>query len=205
MLKDSTGRQLRKDPTRKVETKVSQALKIVEDNHGISDKERKYLSPNCMKAAQIYGLAKIHKENIPLWPIVSTIGSPTYLLGKVVARILTPLAGGTRTQVKNSAEFGRLIKELKPQEGEMMINFDVVSFFTKVPIQEAMQAIHSRLTQDKSLEDLIANTVPDICRLTEIGLRSTYFQFQDILFGQVDGAAMRSPLSPIVANSYMEE
>ena len=114
MLKDSTYRQLRKDPTRKVETKVSQALKIAEDNNSTFDKERTYLSPNCTKPPQIYGVPKIHKENIPLRPIVSTIGSPTYLLANALARILTPREGGTRTQVKNSAEFVRRVKELKP-------------------------------------------------------------------------------------------
>ena len=39
--------------------------------------------------------------------------------------------------------------------------------------------------------------------LTELCLRSTY-QFREENFEQVDGAAMGSPLSPIVANLYME-
>jgi hypothetical protein len=81
---------------------------------------------------------------------VAAIGSPTYLLAKELARILTPLAGSTETQVKNSAEF---VRRIKPQEGEIMISFDLVSLFTKVPIQEAMQAINSRLLQDESLKD----------------------------------------------------
>ena len=40
--------------------------------------------------------------------------------------------------------------------------------------------------------------------LTELCLRATYFMFEDQFFEQVDGAAMGSPLSPIVANLYME-
>ena len=58
--------------------------------------------------------------------------------------MLTPLTGSKETQVKNSAEFVGRIREKKPREGEIMISFDVVSLFTKVPIQEEMQAIHSR-------------------------------------------------------------
>ena len=81
-------------------------------------------------------------------------------MAKVLARILTPLAGGTKIQVKNSAGLVQRIKELKAQEGEM-ICFDFVSLFNKVPIQQAMQAIHSHLTQDKSLEDRTA--MLDIC------------------------------------------
>ena len=43
-----------------------------------------------------------------------------------------------------------------------------------------------------------------IIRLLEFCLRSTYFIFQGQHFEQVEGAAMGSPLSPIVANLYME-
>ena len=205
MLKDDTYRQLRRDQTRRVETKVSKALRSLESNNSLSDKERKYLSPNCSKRPQIYGLPKVHKDGTPLRPIVSAIGSPTYQLAKELARILTLLAGGTETQVKNSTEFVRQIKEMEPQEGEMMISFDVVSLFTKVLIQEAIQAIHFCLTQDKSLEDRTTITVPDICRLTEMCLRSMYYNSQDIFFEQVEGVAMGSPLSLIVANLCMEE
>ena len=35
-------------------------------------------------------------------------------------------------------------------------------------------------------------------------LHNTYFSFQNIFYEQVEGAAMDSPLSPIVANLYME-
>ena len=35
-------------------------------------------------------------------------------------------------------------------------------------------------------------------------LKSTYFQYQDSYYEQIEGAAMGSPLSPIVANIYME-
>jgi len=37
--------------------------------------------------------SKIHKDNNPLRPIISTIGSPTYRLAKELARTISPLAG----------------------------------------------------------------------------------------------------------------
>jgi len=46
---------------------------------------------------------------------------------------------------------------------------------------------------------------PDvICEYMEFCLRSTYFQVEDGFFEQLEGAAMGSPLSPIVANLFME-
>ena len=39
----------------------------------------------------------------------------------------------------------------------------------------------------------------------EFCLKTTYFQFQGRLFEQLQGVAMGSPISPIVANLYMED
>ena len=46
--------------------------------------------------------------------------------------------------------------------------------------------------------------VSDIILLLEFCLKNTYFSFQDQFYEQVEGAAMGSPVSPIVANLYME-
>ena len=46
--------------------------------------------------------------------------------------------------------------------------------------------------------------VDDITLLLELCLKNTYFSFQDQFFEQVEGAAIGSLVSPIVANLYME-
>ena len=45
----------------------------------------------------------------------------------------------------------------------------------------------------------------NITCLFEFCLISTYFTFQEKFYEQVEGAAMGSPISPIVANLYMED
>ena len=52
--------------------------------------------------------------------------------------------------------------------------------------------------------DRTLTPVQDICELTELCLKSTYFQYQDQFYEQIDGAAMGSSLSTIIANIYME-
>ena len=46
--------------------------------------------------------------------------------------------------------------------------------------------------------------VSDIIPLLEFCLKNTYFLFQEQFYEQVEGAAMGSPVSPIVANLYTE-
>ena len=47
----------------------------------------------------------------------------------------------------------------------LKLSFDVVSLFTKVLIDGALQVISTLLAQDESLEERTSITVPDICQL----------------------------------------
>ena len=78
MLKDGAYSRLRKDPTTTVETRVTRLLKKWEKDEHITKKFRLRLQPQCSTPPQLYGLPKIHKEGVPLRPIGSTSGSPTY-------------------------------------------------------------------------------------------------------------------------------
>ena len=84
-----------------------------------------------------------------------------------------------------------------------MVSFDVVSLFTRVPVDDALRSI-SILSKDNPLYECTTIDADDICSLTELCLCTAYFQFEDGFFEQIDGAATGSPLSPIVANLYME-
>ena len=65
-------------------------------------------------------------------------------------------------------------------------------------------AVAMLLTQDDTLEDCMAVPITDICALAALCLGSTYFVFDGTFFEQVKGAAMGFPLSPVVANLFME-
>ena len=47
--------------------------------------------------------------------------------------------------------------------------------------------------------------VEQIISLLEFCLKTTYFQFQGRFFEQLQGTAVGSPISPIVAHLYMED
>ena len=48
-------------------------------------------------------------------------------------------------------------------------------------------------------------SIPQIISLLEFCLTHTYFLFQGKYYEQVQGAAMGSPISPLIANIFMEE
>lgn len=155
-------------------------------------------------APQLYGLPKVHKEGTPLRPIVLTIGSPTYNLAKKLARILSPLAGCSSSLIENFTHSVHKIRNTPLSKSDKLVSFDVVSLFTKVPVDEAMVAIEKMLERDESVDERTTMSPGEVCGLTSLCLRSTYFRFKDAFFEQCDRAAMGSPLSPVVANLYME-
>ena len=69
---------------------------------------------------------------------------------------------------------------------------------------EALEVIHRGLSEDESLGDRTLLTAEKVTHLLELCLRTTYFSFRGEYHQQVDGAAVGSPVSPVVANIYME-
>ena len=160
--------------------------------------------PQASKAPRFYRLPKIRKPETPLRPIVSAIGSPTYNLAKFVTSIISPLAGTTSSFVKNSKHFTEMISEESVNRDEVMVSFDVKSLFTNVPVGEALDVIHEKLIADDTLAERTALSPPQITKLLQICLRTTYFLYQEQYYEQKDGTAMGSPVSPVVANIFME-
>jgi len=66
------------------------------------------------------------------------MGSPTYELAKHVEKILVPLVGRTYSFIKDSNKFSITIRNEKVKPEDILINFDIVSLFTKIPLDEAI-------------------------------------------------------------------
>jgi hypothetical protein len=96
---------------------------------------------------------------------------------------------------------------LKPanlQRQDTLVSFDVVSLFTNLSVDEALQVIRNKLVYDTTLAEWSSLKVETIMELLDVCLRTTYFQVADRLYQQKDGMAMGSSLSPIFRNIYME-
>ena len=80
---------LKRDPTESIKRECLKKLKSLK-NRNIIDQSLYYkLKPTDSPAPRFYGLPKIHKQGIPIRPIVSYTGTPLYKISKHVANILT--------------------------------------------------------------------------------------------------------------------
>ena len=156
-------RKLSKDPGKKFHKIVHNAI----INSNLDDDLKKKLLPKEGNAPWIYGLPKIHKNGTPLRPIVNTIGSPTYKLAKYLAILLKPLVGQTNSFVKDSTSWVQDICNETLEANDILVSFDLVSLYTKIPVDEAITTIRN-LTDD------------DTAKLVEVCLKTTFFTFQQV-------------------------
>ena len=125
-------------------------------------------------------------------------------MAKELAKILKPLVGKSPCHINSTQDFVEQAKHITLAPGECLSSYDVSSLFTSVPVDPPLNIIKDLLEKDHTLKERTVMEVSDIILLLEFCLKNTYFSFQDQFYEQVEGAAMGSPVRPIVANLYME-
>ena len=88
------------------------------------------------------------------------------------------------------------------ESDEILVNFDVSSPFTNVPVGEAVSIICEWLREDGTLGDRTSLSLERIADL--LCLKSTYFSFGGNFYEQNEGAVMGFLVSAVVANLYRE-
>jgi hypothetical protein len=192
------------DPTTEFQNQVLAKCKELNNRKKISNNLYSELVIKDPRHPIIYGAPKIHKPSVPLRPIVDFRKSPTYKIASYISKLLKPLAANHKFTVKNSYDFVQDIKKVNPRCGDIKVSFDVVSLFTKVPIQETLEYIKWKLQNYDSLSDLTILDIRDIMELLKICLSSTYFNYQNDFYHQKEGTAMGSPVSPIVSELFLQ-
>ena len=152
---------------------------------------------------KFYKLPKSHKQDTPLRPIVSSCGSVTYGVAKELTKILKPLVDKSPYHINSTHDFVEQVKQFTLALRKCL-SYDVSGLFTSVPVDPALGAIKDLLEKDPTLKYRTGLPVKDIILLLVFHLKNMYFSFQDQFYEEVVGMAMGSPVSPIVANLYME-
>ena len=115
LLQDhSVYQHLFKDTSPTIHKELVKILQDYKNNNFISETDYTQLRHHGSNspAARFYGFPKIHKDNMPMCPIVSACGTATYNTAKFITKILQNYCGKTSYFVKDSTNFIQKIKHL---------------------------------------------------------------------------------------------
>ncbi|BHF80809.1 hypothetical protein SprV_0702393700 [Sparganum proliferum] len=148
--------------------------------------------------ARFYGLQKVHRQGVPLRPIVSLRGTPTFGLSKWLYQRLCFLTKGSQWTVKSAEQF----KHLEVEADEVMVSFDVISLFTSIPPALAIDTIDGFLRKEYDETDQQLKRA-HIIELLELCFK-TFFTFNVQVYEQKKGIPMGSPLSGLIAEAVLQ-
>ena len=109
-------------PTNKWKNKLISPLKKIKTDGDISEQLYKKIYPTGAVAPKFYGLAKVHKREIPLRTIVFSRGSLDYAFAKELLRILRPLVGKSPYHIKSTGDFDQQVKGITLNQENVLLH-----------------------------------------------------------------------------------
>ena len=191
------------DHTMAIELKLVKLLTALKASGQISASEFDSMKPIGSLRPRLYGLPKVHKPGCLLRPILSLTGSPQYAASQWLCRVLSPVVQlYSRRCVKDSFRFVETLKEQPIPEHAHMCSFDVVSLFTNVPLDETVDICADALYRNEDIEPppLTEKSFRELLLNLTSGVE---FSFNNVMYRQIDGVAMGSPLGPVLANIFV--
>ena len=200
IIKDKNKFKLvNKDLTVTREKKLQRYLLNLKKKKAFTEEEYKGLYTVGSNIARIYGTPKMHSLNkglndneilrvLKVRPIISSIGTYNYNLAKYLTSKLTPHIPNKHC-AKDTFTFVKDITKLKHND-QFLISFDVVSLFTNIPLNEAIDLAVELI---KKHNPKLKINKKELKQLLKFATAETHFLLEGEIYDQIDGVAMGSP------------
>ena len=190
-----------KHPVMKEEERVVTILKNLRNEGKINEEIYEEIRPKGSQPARLYGLAKVHKKDTPVRPVLSMPGSTYH---KVALKVAEWLSKVPECNINTSTkEISKKIKTITVKSDEKIVSFDVSSLYTNVPVMEAIEVCTNLLFNSLNEKPPVDRETFKI--LTKIASCDVVMSTHDGYYKQVDGLAMGSPPAPLLANGWMSQ
>jgi hypothetical protein len=203
----SVYRQITYVDASKVEERVNLLWKSICRRRTINKGVEIMYCTTASRIAVFKGLIKTHKglNQIKIRPVVNTIGSPTYKISWLLQKILGNVLPRPRFSQKSSDDIIKDIMEKRfnnETEYTYPFSLDVVSMYTSIPAQQAVDNFCQRLADHDFV--YFGVTPSDFRELFMMVLNNSYFQFEKRFYKQIIGLPMGNKISGLLADFYMD-
>ena len=152
ILKDKTKFQPKKSNANLENLKKFQGfLSRLKRKGALGENVYNEIRPTAAVTPTLYGLPKVHKDNIPLRPILCSIDSFTDQCASWLSKSLSDLSRHPST-AKDTFEFLR-ITDHELDRNRMMCSFDVKSLFTNIPVDFTVNLMLDKVFADADKEN----------------------------------------------------
>lgn len=160
-------------------------------------------SPTC---PVFYGIPKIHKQGIPLRPIVSQTNGPTCKISKYLDYLLSTAESQIPLLLKDTTSFLQLIEQNPTvPSNTILVTLDVVSLYTNIPHNEGAKFVTELYEDTLEYWNCSLTSIPStlVYQLIMFILQNTTFEFNQHYYTQNYGTTMGSSFSVKFANIFM--
>ena len=191
-----------KHPVLKEQERIHEILKSLRNDGKIDEVLFQQLKPRGSQPARLYGLAKVHKNNTPVRPVLSMPGSAYHKVANFVAKAYSAVPNCKINA--SSMMISEKIREVLLEKNEELISFDVVSLYTNVPVLEAIDVCTEMLYNLPEV-DRPSIDKDTFLILAKIASCEVLMLTHDGYYVQKDGLAMGSPPAPHLANGWLSQ
>jgi hypothetical protein len=144
---------------------------------------------------------KLHKEGIPIRPVINNRTAPAYKLVKYMTKILDQhIALNNQYNIANSTNLANDLIKLEITDTHKLITFDIKDLYVNIPILETLNIAQKIMTKNKDPQK-----TQQIIKLLKVILEQNYFTFQQQIFQPTQGVAMGSPISGLIAELFLQQ
>ena len=198
--------QLSKDEIEKVKftTKLTLEKLLQKYKHVMTKQEFRFLHTHLSRPEIpcFYILPKLHKNPIVGRPIVAGHSWITVGCSKLLTSLLKSIIPRFPNVLKDSTSLIKIIESTTFDRNIFLCTLDVVSLYTNIPVDHAIEVLKQLIQENidlfprKDLADFMIE-------MLEFVLKHNVMEYKQMVFKQIFGIAMGTPLAPVLANLYL--
>jgi len=205
LIDESPYIELNQNPILSYQKRIKQVCLDLAQSQKITKPLYDALRPDSTKCPILYGLPKLHKEGIPMRPIVDYRFTPGHPISNFLKNILKCTIEDHPHTLKNSYMFVEEISKIRIDQMDTMVSFDVTSLFTNVPVDYTIDIIMQRLQLTSKWKGIAGKlNLLDINNLLHL-VSENYITWRGKYYKQTKGSPMGSPLSPLLAEVFLQD
>lgn len=193
---DTKYRKITTDPTKMMQLKNNSFTRVLLANQWIDKRTKWKLLTFTAQAPRPRATPKIHKPGTRV--IINATNSPSYNMSRFLNDILTKTMCPNKYNIKNSFDLKNIIDNIILEPDDVMVSFDIVSMYEKIPLQEVYKSLHKRWDLIKEVTPVPWSFFKELVKFCVD--ETNYVMFDKKVYKQQDGLTIGGSVSGILAD-----